>query len=111
MLEKLKEYPNTLRKLFNYLKGLSIEPIAFVRFSEEQQLGYYLLFLSNLGVNIEVNAYGCIAYFLQLGDFIRKEEWNDALVIYKYSYDKDTELLIHYNKCIVESFKRLENPF
>lgn len=111
MLESLKEYPNNLRKLFSYLKTKSIEPIVFLKMTQEQQLGYYLMFLAKEGINIEVNDFGSISYFMQLGELIEKQEWNEALVIFERSYSKDTDLLKYYNELIIKSFKRLENPF
>ena len=111
MLEKLKDYPLTIKKLFNYLKMKNVDLMAFAKMPIEQQLGYYLTFLAFEGVNIEVNAHGCICYFIQLGEFIKNESWNESLVIYKESHQKNNNVIEDYNKCVIACFKRLDNPF
>lgn len=111
MLEKLKDYPLTIKKLFSYLKMKNIDLVTFAKMPIEQQLGYYLTFLAFEGINIEVNAHGCISYFIQLGELIENHNWNEALVIYKNKHDKNANIIEDYSKCIIATFKRLDNPF
>lgn len=111
MLEKLKDFPITLKLFFGYLKKNNIEPIIFIKYPFIQQLGYFLDFASISGINIEVNHRGCIVYFSQLGDFIANDTWNEALVIHTRTYDRTLNILGMYEECIYNTFKRLEYPF